>query len=147
VNDQITVPKNEPDSEVRPKLLYNEQFSGRGVNENGKEFAFHTYTGPEGEKVTTRFESYEQSGTVKKRYDQIAKSSIKIVEEAPLKDQNDLRIGERALLKIRPDSDKAAWETVLTVGTKLYIIRSDSIETMRAFEAEFIPSVLASINR
>jgi len=143
VNDQITMPENEPDSEVRPKPLYIEQFSGRGMNENGKEFSFHTYTGPEGEKVTTRFESYEQSGAVRKRYNQIAKSSLKIVEEVPLRDQNDLQIGERVLLKIRKDSDKAAWESVLAVGTKLYIIRSDSIETMRAFESEFIPSVLA----
>ncbi|MGH9949782.1 MAG: hypothetical protein ACRD6X_21650 [Pyrinomonadaceae bacterium] len=137
-------PSESPLPVVSPIPRYVEQFSGRGENENGRPFSFHTYTGPKGEKITTKFEAYETISEVERRFDQIYKSSLKVDEESPIIDKHGLHVGERALIQIRADSTELEFDLLLSNGSKLYIIRSDSVHTLQDFEKEFVPSILAA---
>jgi hypothetical protein len=131
-----------PTPRVDSSPRYVAQLSGRGENENGVSFSFHTYKGPDGQKIITKFEAYDAEPAGEERFGKIVKSAMKVIEVGPLADQNGSPVGKRALLENHSsDTSKLKFKLLLRFGSRVHAVDAESLEDLQEFEKEYIPSV------
>lgn len=137
---QASVPTVEFDS------YYKETISGSGRNENGYPFAFHVYEGPNGLRLTRKFEAYESSEAATKRFDQCVRSADKRVVSVDVIDGVGIPVGQRAMLIKRTSmSSKYEFTLVLRIRFTIHIVESNSTETIEDFERQYLRSILTEI--
>lgn len=139
---EVNSPRESSSPSVNPTPGYLEQFSGRGENEDGKPFAFHTYIGPNGQKITTKFEVYDDVEAGEKRFKEVVSLSMKVIETGPLVDQYGSDVGKRAVVQYQSSKvSRLEFKLLFRNGNKVHIIDSESFENLRQFEKEYLPKV------
>jgi hypothetical protein len=131
-----------PQAIIKETPRYREEFSGRGENENGKPFSFHTYVGPDGQKISTKFEKYESDGSeIENRFDQIIKTSGKVLDRREIVDDMGKPVGKEAWID-NANSSASESSLVVVTGSRLYVIEAATIDDLRDFRQDFIPRML-----
>ena len=122
---------------------FKEQFSGKGENENGHPFSFLTYVGPNGEKVSVKFEFYESANEAERRFEELVRSASTLIDETPLTNSDGTPAGKSAHFEVSDQTKTKRWKLTVVRGATLYIVDADSIEVIKDFESHFRPTILS----
>ena len=123
------------------EIRFREELSGRGVKGEGIEVSFTNYRSNDGTLVRRNVETCRSDGQALREFKNTLASSSKVLERGTKVDRGSNQVGERAVLRRRnAGPGRMRWVIAWTQGDVLYVLESNSLKHLRAFEEQVYPS-------
>jgi hypothetical protein len=130
--------KSSHDSNIK----FSTELMGRGTKRGALYVSFANYAAQDGVQVRRNIETYRSAAVARKEAERMVGSAVEVVERGAKGNATGKRIGERFVYRRSSRTNKMPWVILWRQNDVLYVLESNSLRHLKAFEDQVYPTIL-----